>query len=186
MGRVGLLALQGAFAAHGEMLRSLGADTVEIRSPDALGDVGGLVIPGGESTTLLKLMEAYGFEEPIRRFIAEGRPVLATCMGVILLAKEVMNPPQRSLGLLDVTVARNAYGSQVESFEGIGEVNGGPFPMVFIRAPRITRAAGEVEVLGAFEGEPVLVAQGNILGATFHPELTDNPAVHAIFLEMMK
>lgn len=181
--RIGLLALQGAFAAHGEMLRSLGAETEEVRRADNLDRFDGLVIPGGESTTLLLLMEDYGFEEPIRRFVRSGRGLLATCMGVILLAKHVVNPPQRSLGLLDISVARNAYGRQVESFEGEGLVKGEAFPMIFIRAPRIMEATPDVEVLGTIEDEPVLVRQGSLFAATFHPELSDNPAVHQLFLD---
>ncbi len=183
MPRIGLLALQGAFAAHGEILRSLGAETEEVRNVDDLDRLDGLVIPGGESTTLLLLMEEYGFEEPIRRFARSGRGLLATCMGVILLARQVVNPPQHSLGLLDISVARNAYGRQVESFEGEGLVQGEPFPMIFIRAPRILEATSDVDVLGTIDGEPVLVRQGAVFGATFHPELSGRPAVHQLFLD---
>jgi 5'-phosphate synthase pdxT subunit len=179
---IALLALQGAFHAHGEVLRSLGAETREVRLPAELEGTDGLVLPGGESTTLLRLIDEYGFEEPIRRFVAEGKPVLATCMGLILLARKVTNPAQRSLGLLDVTVERNAYGRQVDSFEATGEVFGRPFPMVFIRAPRIVEVGKDVEVVGTLHDEPVLVRQGNILATTFHPELSGEVAVHGEFL----
>lgn len=181
-----MLALQGAFHAHGEVLRSLGAETVEVRLPDQLGEVDRLVIPGGESTTLVRLVDEYRFEEPLRAFAVAGKPILATCMGVILLAREVTGPAQRSLGLLDVTVERNAYGRQVDSFEATGTFRGEPFPMVFIRAPRITSAGKSVETLGSRNGEPVIVRQKNILAATFHPELSGDPAVHRFFLEMVR
>jgi len=182
---VGLLALQGAFAAHGEMLRRLGAETVEVRKPDQANGVDGLVIPGGESTTLLRLMREYAFDETIRLFASSERPVLATCMGLILLARKVTGPEQESLGLLDVSVERNAYGRQVDSFEATGDVAGRPFPMIFIRAPRILAMGKNVEVIGSLNGEPVLVREKNILAATFHPELSGDPAVHGIFLDMI-
>ncbi len=183
--RIGLLALQGAFHAHGEVLRSLGAGTTEVRLPDQLGDVDGLVIPGGESTTLIRLIDEYRFEEPLRAFAAAGKPILATCMGMILIAREVTGPAQRSLGLLDVTVERNAYGRQVDSFEATGTFRGEPLDMVFIRAPRITSVGDSVETLGSRNGEPVIVRQKNILAATFHPELSGDPAVHRFFLEVI-
>ncbi|MFH1277270.1 MAG: pyridoxal 5'-phosphate synthase glutaminase subunit PdxT [Candidatus Eisenbacteria bacterium] len=183
--KIGLLALQGAFHAHGEVLRRLGAEVVEVRLPEELDGVEGLVIPGGESTTLLHLFEDYRFEEPLRKFVADGGYVFGTCMGMILLAKEVTGPAQRSLGLLDVSVERNAYGRQVDSFEAEGNIRGEPFPMVFIRAPRITRAGAGVEVIGTWNGDPVFVRQGKILAATFHPELTGDPAVHRLFLDLL-
>lgn len=179
---VGLLALQGAFHAHGEVLGRLGAAPREVRLPGELEGAEGLVLPGGESTTLLRLIDEYGFAEPLARFAASGKPILATCMGLILLAREVVNPAQRSLGLIDVRVERNAYGRQVDSFEAEGEVFGRPFPMVFIRAPRILEIGSGVEVLGRLRGEPVLIRQGSIFAATFHPELSGDPAVHREFL----
>jgi len=182
---IGLLALQGAFHAHGEVLARLGAEIREVRLPRELNGAEGLVLPGGESTTLLRLIEEYGFDKTIPLFASEGKPILATCMGLILLAREVTNPAQRSLGLLDVAVERNAYGRQVDSFEAEGEVLGRPFPMVFIRAPRILDVGKNVEVLGTLRGEPVLVRQRNILAAAFHPELTMDPAVHEIFLSLL-
>ncbi len=181
---IGLLALQGAFDAHGRALRAIGAETVEVRLPDTLNGVDGLVIPGGESTTLLLLLKEYGFDRAIRDFVDSGRPVLATCMGVILLARSVTGPEQESLGLLNVGVARNAYGRQVESFESEGLVDGRPFPMVFIRAPRITEVGDDVEVIGSCNDEPVMVRQGNILGATFHPELSGDCRVHEMLVTM--
>jgi 5'-phosphate synthase pdxT subunit len=182
---IGLLALQGAFHAHGEVLVRLGAAPREVRLPGDLNGAEGLVLPGGESTALLRLIEEYGFEETIPRFAAEGKPILATCMGLILLAREVRNPAQKSLGLLDVAVERNAYGRQVDSFEAEGEVLGRPFPMVFIRAPRILDVGKNVEVLGTWNGDPVLVRQRNILAATFHPELSGDDAVHGMFLDVL-
>lgn len=184
--RVGLLALQGAFRAHGEMLKGLGAEVAEVRLPGELEGLDGLVIPGGESTTLLHLFEEDRFEGPLREFVGGGGRIFGTCMGMILLAKEVTGPAQRSFGLLDVSVERNAYGRQVDSFEAEGEVGGKPFPMVFIRAPRITRLGDGVEVLGRWNGDPVLVRQGNILAATFHPELSGDPAVHERFLGLLQ
>ncbi|MFH1681194.1 MAG: pyridoxal 5'-phosphate synthase glutaminase subunit PdxT [Candidatus Eisenbacteria bacterium] len=183
---IGLLALQGAFHAHAEALVRLGAAPREVRLPGELNGADGLVLPGGESTTLLRLIGEYGFEETISRFAAQGKPILATCMGLILLAREVTNPRQKSLGLLDVVVERNSYGRQVDSFEAEGEVLGRPFPMVFIRAPRILDIGKNVEVLGTCKSEPVLVRQGKILAATFHPELTGDPAVHEIFLGLLE
>ncbi|NNE07540.1 MAG: pyridoxal 5'-phosphate synthase glutaminase subunit PdxT [Gemmatimonadetes bacterium] len=184
--RVGLLALQGAFDAHGRLLRTLGAETTEVRLPAQLDDIDALVLPGGESTTLLKLIDAFAFEEPLRAFVQSGRPVLATCMGVILLAENVTNPPQRSFGLLPVDVERNSYGRQVESFEARSSFAGETFDLVFIRAPRITRTGPGVETLLEHGGDPVLVRHGNILAATFHPELGECTAIHRLFLEMAK
>jgi 5'-phosphate synthase pdxT subunit len=182
---IGLLALQGAFHAHGEVLEGLGAEPREVRLPEELEGALGLVLPGGESTTLLRLIDEYAFARPIARFAEDGKPILATCMGLILLARAVTNPAQRSLGLLDVAVERNAYGRQVDSFEAEGEVLGRPFPMVFIRAPRIIEVGKEVEVIGRLHGEPVLVRQGNILAATFHPELSGDAGVHREFLQIL-
>ncbi|MBN1826468.1 MAG: pyridoxal 5'-phosphate synthase glutaminase subunit PdxT [Candidatus Eisenbacteria bacterium] len=184
--RIGLLALQGAFAAHGEVLRGLGAETVDVRLPEKLNGLDGLVLPGGESTTLIRLFDEYRFAEPLRAFARSGRPILATCMGLILLAREVHSPAQASLGLMDIAVERNAYGRQVDSFEAMGKVGDDPFRMIFIRAPRIHKIGPDVEVLGRLQSEPVLVRQGKILGATFHPELAGDPAVHRIFLELFQ
>lgn len=187
MTTVGVLALQGDFEAHAAMLAGLGAAVREVRRPAALDGLAGLVIPGGESTTLLKLLD----HEPewwprLAAFHRDGGVLFGTCAGLILLAREV-EPAQRSLGLLDVAVARNAYGRQVDSFETRGTWRDGrPLEMVFIRAPRILRLGTEVEVLAEHQGEAVLVEAGTVLAASFHPELTDDDAVHGRFLELAR
>ena len=179
---IAVLALQGDFAAHRRRLEEMGLASFEARKPDQVSDAAGLVIPGGESTTFWKFFESAPWEETIRAFAATGRPVLGTCAGAIVLAREVTNPAQKSLGLIDMTVERNAYGRQADSF--VGEVDapelGGTLPAVFIRAPRIRRVAPEVEVIATRESEPVLVAQGNVIAATFHPELTSDTTVHEL------
>jgi len=183
--RVGVLALQGDFALHAAALARSGATAVEVRKPAELDGLDGLVIPGGESTTLLKLMEEWGFVPAIEKFHAEGNPIFGTCAGLIVLAREVDNPRQFSLGLIDVGVERNAYGRQRESFEasGAASLGGPPVPleMVFIRAPRIRRVGPGVDVLATHGGEPVMARQGTVLVATFHPELTADAAVHRYF-----
>jgi 5'-phosphate synthase pdxT subunit len=173
------------------MLQRIGCPWTEVRKPDQLAGVAGLIIPGGESTTLLKLMAAWDFESALRDFHAAAKPIFGTCAGVILLASEVTNPVQHSLGLLDVSVERNSYGRQIDSFETHGSysANGSgaserPLEMVFIRAPRIVRVGPGVRVLARHDAEPVLVAAGPILGATFHPEMTDDPTVHQLFTTM--
>jgi len=179
---IAVLALQGGFAAHGRRLAEIGLESFEARRPEELDEAAGLVLPGGESTTLWKFFEGAPWEDAIRRFAESGRPVLGTCAGAIVLAREVTNPAQRGLGVLDVAVERNAYGRQVDSF--VGEVEapslGGELPAVFIRAPKIRRLGAGVEVLATREGEPVLVRQRNVLAATFHPELTDDTKVHEL------
>jgi pyridoxal 5'-phosphate synthase pdxT subunit len=175
--KVGVLAVQGNFREHAAMLRALGADVVEVRKPEQLDDVDGLVIPGGESTAIGRLVRLYGIEEALRRF---DRPVFGTCAGMILLDRE-------HLGLVDVEVERNAYGRQVASFEADLDLDGErPLRGVFIRAPRIERAGPDVEVLAELDGAPVLIRQGRYLLATFHPELTDDTRVHELFLEAVK
>jgi 5'-phosphate synthase pdxT subunit len=183
--RVGLLALQGDFAAHGEALRRVGARASEVRRPDELQEIDGLIVPGGESTTLLKLMQDRPWFERLRGFVADGGAVFGTCAGAILLAKDVQ-PAQPSLGLLDVTIRRNAYGSQVDSFETDLEIEGGEqsFRAVFIRAPQFRSIGEHVEVLARLNGEPVLVRQGKILAGTFHPELTNDDRLHREFVEL--
>ncbi|MDQ2981341.1 MAG: pyridoxal 5'-phosphate synthase glutaminase subunit PdxT [Actinomycetota bacterium] len=175
---IGVLAVQGNFREHAAMLRRLGAEAVEVRKPEQLEGLGGLVIPGGESTTIMRLMRLYGIEEPIRRF---QRPILGTCAGLIVLDHE-------HLGLIDVDVERNAYGRQVASFEADLELAGEDEPLrgVFIRAPRVERVGEDVEVLGKLDEEPVLLRQGRLLVATFHPELTDDPRVHELFLDAVR
>jgi len=183
--RVGSLALQGGFAAHGEALRRVGATTCEVRRPGQLDELDGLVIPGGESTTLLNLMQDAPWLDRLREFSAAGGAVFGTCAGAILLSREV-EPYQSSLGLLDASVRRNAFGTQVDSFEADLEIDGSERPLrgVFIRAPRFGAVGPEVEVLARLDGEPVLVRQGKILAATFHPELTDDDRLHRYFVEM--
>ena len=185
---IGVLALQGDFAAHAGALDRLGATVREVRRPAELGALDGLVIPGGESTALLILM-GDGFPPALRAFHAAGRPIYGTCAGLILLAHDVLNPRQPSLGLIDVTVERNGYGRQRESFETRveGRLDAGPasFPAVFIRAPRIRRVGPGVSVLARLEDEPILVREGSVLAGTFHPELTGDAAVHRYFLGMV-
>jgi 5'-phosphate synthase pdxT subunit len=190
--RIGVLALQGDFALHTKALARCGCDVevVEVRKPEQLEGLDGLIIPGGESTTLLKLMDAWGFVPALEKFHAGGHPIFGTCAGLILVAREVTNPAQFSLGLIDVGVERNAYGRQRESFETPGsvELDGRPVPieMVFIRAPRIRRMGPGVRALAHHSGEPVMARQGTVLVATFHPELTDDPAVHGYFCRMVE
>jgi len=176
--RIGVLAVQGNFREHAAMLRRLGADPVEVRKPEQLAGLDGLVIPGGESTTFMRLMRLYGLEEAVQSF---ERPVLGTCAGLIVLDRQ-------HLGLLDVDVARNAYGRQVASFEADLDLAGDDVPLrgVFIRAPRVARTGEGVEVLAELDGEPVLLRQGRFLVATFHPELTDDTRVHEMFLHLVR
>jgi 5'-phosphate synthase pdxT subunit len=176
--RIGVLAVQGNFREHAAVLRRLGADVIEVRKPEQLAGLDGLVIPGGESTAIGRLVRIYGLEEALRRF--EG-PVLGTCAGMILLSRDGL------LGRMDVGVRRNAYGRQVASFEADLDLSGGePLRGVFIRAPRVEDVGPEVEVLAELDGEPVLLREGRFLVASFHPELTDDTRVHERFLEMVR
>ncbi|HXT25994.1 MAG TPA: pyridoxal 5'-phosphate synthase glutaminase subunit PdxT [Candidatus Eisenbacteria bacterium] len=186
--RIGILAVQGDFAAHAKMLRSLGAETIEVRTLADLDGCGGLVLPGGESTTQLQFLQEEGLFEAIKRFAANRQPVFGTCAGAILLASEVQHPAQESLGLLDMTVLRNAYGRQLASdvFFGTSKLKPGPMEMVFIRAPIIEKVGREVEVLAEQGGKAVLVQRGSVLASTFHPELTSDTAVHHHFLSLLK
>lgn len=185
---IGVLGLQGDFAAHGHALERLGVDWMIVKTPDQLAQIDGLIIPGGESTTLLNLMEQDGFIEGIPAFHADGGALFGTCAGLIVLATDVINPVQFSFGLIDVTVERNAYGRQRESFESDGELflNGKPvaLPMVFIRAPRIRELRPGVTLLARHGQEPVMARQGRVLVASFHPELTHDLRVHQYFVEM--
>jgi pyridoxal 5'-phosphate synthase pdxT subunit len=176
--RVGVLALQGAFREHAQMLRSLGADVLEVRLPEELEGLDGLVIPGGESTAIMRLARIYGLDEAIRRYRG---PILGTCAGMIVLDRD-------HLALADLEVDRNAYGRQVRSFEADVELAGDERPLhgVFIRAPRIRDLGSAVEVLGELGGEPVLVRDGRLLLASFHPELTDDARVHELFLDLVR
>lgn len=183
--RIGVLALQGDFARHCAALKRAGAEAREVRVPEDLNGLDGLVLPGGESTAMMKLMERTGMEEAIRAFYTGGGALFGTCAGLILLARSVTHPEQRSLGLLDATVERNAYGRQVDSFETdlSWTEDGGAIRGVFIRAPRIREVGPGVRVLAERDGEPVLVRNGRVLAATFHPELTEDTRVHRYFLE---
>jgi 5'-phosphate synthase pdxT subunit len=186
MARVGVLALQGDYELHERMLARIGCGSRQVRKATELAGLEALVIPGGESTTMLKFIEEEGLLEPLRRFHAEGAALYGTCAGVILLAKEVTSPSQASLGLMDVTVERNAYGRQVDSHmaeEPCPELGSAPIPMVFIRAPVIRRTGPDVRVLARHRGEPVLAREGRILASTFHPELSEDERVHRYFLE---
>jgi pyridoxal 5'-phosphate synthase pdxT subunit len=175
---IGVLALQGNFREHAAMLRRLGAEPVEVRKPEQLEGLDGLVVPGGESTTFLRLMRLYGLEEAIRSF---EQPIFGTCAGLIVLGRD-------HLGLVDVEVARNAYGRQVHSFEADLDLAGEGEPLrgVFIRAPRVMATGDDVEVLAELDGEPVLLRQGRFLVATFHPELTDDTRVHELFIDAVR
>jgi 5'-phosphate synthase pdxT subunit len=186
--RIGVLALQGDFALHAAALRRAAVEPVEVRKPGALDAVEGLILPGGESTTLLHLMAAWDFGPALRAFHASGRPLFGTCAGLIVLAREVQGPRQPSLGLIDIAVERNSYGRQRESFEAKTSVTLGgqadALRMVFIRAPRILRVGPGVRVLARHAGDPVLAREGSVLVATFHPELTEDLAVHRYFCRM--
>ena len=187
--QVGVLALQGDFDAHRKMLEDLpGIQAVLVRSPEDLESVDGLIIPGGESTTIGKLMDRHALMEPIRARAAAGLPVYGTCAGMILMAREIQGSDQLRLGILDVEVARNAFGRQVDSFEAevsIPEIGEGPVTGVFIRAPYVTHSGKGVVELGKFEGKTVAVRQGNLLASAFHPELTDDSRLHEYFLRIL-
>jgi pyridoxal 5'-phosphate synthase pdxT subunit len=176
--KIGVLAVQGNFREHAATLRRLGAEVVEIRKPEELAGLDGLVVPGGESTTFMRLMRLYGLDEAIREF---DRPILGTCAGMIVLDRD-------HLGLVDLAVDRNAYGRQVASFEADLELAGDDEPLrgVFIRAPRVRSAGDDVEVLAERDGEPVLLRDGRILVASFHPELTEDTRVHELFLNAVE
>ena len=185
--KIGVLALQGDFAAHQKALQRAGAEAVSIRTAAQLEDVDGLVIPGGESSTMLKLLENENMLEPLREF-GRNKPILGTCAGAILMAKEVTNPVQQSLGMMDIDVERNAYGRQLDSHIARLQPEGSDAEMeaVFIRAPIIRRVGQRAHVLAQHGGDPVLVEEGKHLAATFHPELTDDPRVHRMFLEKVE
>lgn len=183
--RVGILAIQGDVDAHAAALARLGAEVVRVRRKEDLAGLDALILPGGESTTISKGLERLGLYEPLEAFARAGHPILGTCAGAVLLAKEVENHPVRSLGLLDVVALRNAYGTQIDSFAAQAESEDYVgLECVFIRAPRLRRPGPEVEVLARLDGWPVWVRQDAILATTFHPELTDDPRVHRMLLEM--
>jgi len=184
---IGILALQGAYQAHAQTLQKLGITPRLVRLPADLEGLDGLIMPGGESTTMLKFLEQRGFFDVLKDFV-HTTPTFGTCAGVILLATDVTNPTQKSLGALDVTVERNSYGRQIDStiLHAESKLPGGPLEMVFIRAPRITRTGKEVETLATRENDPVLVREGHLLAATFHPELGPDPRVHQLFLNLVR
>jgi 5'-phosphate synthase pdxT subunit len=192
MKKVGVLSLQGDFAAHGDALARAGAEPVYVRDPEQLAGIDGLVIPGGESTTMLKLLRFEGWMDKLAEF-GRVKPIFGTCAGAILLAKDVSNPTQESLGLMDIGVERNAYGRQVDS--RVTSLNPEPdfarrtapgkLEAVFIRAPIIRRVGNGARVLASYAGDPVLVEQGRHLAATFHPELTRDARVHELFLDKL-
>ena len=210
MHRIGILALQGGFGAHARALEDLGHQAVEVRVAEDLSGLDGLILPGGESTAQLRLIERNRLRGPLGKLVESGRPVLATCAGLILAARHVTSPEQPSFGWIDATVSRNAWGRQVDSFEATADelpqfhapagtfasppqlarlplervvgLDRGRLPLVFIRAPRIVQIGPAVEVLASLQGEPIFIRQGNVFGATFHPELTPDRRVHrAIF-----
>jgi 5'-phosphate synthase pdxT subunit len=187
MTKVGVLALQGAFREHREVLDALGVEAVEVRTPAQLGALDALILPGGESTTMSKLLDTSGVRAPLIDLLTDGFPVLGTCAGMILLAREVVDgrPDQESFGVVDIAVRRNAYGRQRDSFEAdlaVDGLRGGPFPGVFIRAPRIEAVGEGVEVLATHEDVAVLARQGAVWVASFHPELSNDLRLHELFL----
>lgn len=186
---IGILALQGDFQKHADHVRSLDAEALLVRRPEDLEGIDGLIIPGGESTTIGKLLVAFKLVDPLQERLASGLPLFGTCAGLILMAREIDGYDQFRLGTLDVTVTRNAYGRQIESFEAeipVEEPLHSPVRGVFIRAPRIIRLGDGVEVLATYEGDPVMVQQKNLLAASFHPELTENREIHRYFIGMIQ
>jgi 5'-phosphate synthase pdxT subunit len=185
--KIGVLSLQGAFRRHAEVLHELGAEPVDVRTPESLAGVDALIIPGGESTTMSFLLDSAELREPLRARLAAGLPALGTCAGMIMLATEVLDgrPDQESLGVVDITVRRNAFGRQRESFEAdldIAGMGGGPFPAVFIRAPYVERVGEGVAVEASVGSHPVLCRAGAITVCSFHPELSNDLRLHQRFL----
>jgi len=186
---IGVLALQGAFAEHLRVVRQCGWEAVEVRKPEQLAAIEGLIIPGGESTTIGILLDKFGLIEPLERRVAAGMPIFGTCAGLILLAREIVGSRQVRLGWMDITVRRNWYGRQVDSFEADLEIpclGGEPFRGVFIRAPLIEAVGPAVSVLAEHEGHPVLARQGRLLVSSFHPELTADSRIHEYFVGMIE
>ena len=181
--KIGVLALQGDFDAHRKRLEELGAGVVHVKKPEQLDEIDGLIIPGGESSTFLKLLGEAGFEK-LKQFV-RLKPTFGTCAGAILLANEVENPPQAGLGALDIRIRRNAYGRQLDSSIREGKFDNTPIEMVFIRAPKIERVGPAVEILATEGEDPVVVRQGKVMAATFHPELSGDTRVHRTFLDLV-
>ncbi len=184
--KIGILAVQGDFAAHAAMLAGMGIESVEVRTATDLESCDGLILPGGESTTQLQFLQEEGLYDAIKKFAAEDKAIFGTCAGAILLATEVKNPRQESLGLLDMTVLRNGYGRQVHSdvVSGPSTLKSAPMEMVFIRGPIFERIGPGIEVLAEYAGKPALVQKAHILAAAFHPELTNDTTVHQRFLKL--
>ncbi|MDE0642504.1 pyridoxal 5'-phosphate synthase glutaminase subunit PdxT [Bacillus sp. CNPSo 3703] len=185
---IGVLGLQGAVREHIQSIEACGAAGKIIKQVEELEIVDGLIIPGGESTTMRRLMDTYQFIEPIKAFAAQGKPIFGTCAGLIMLAKHIEDREDAHLGLLNVSVARNSFGRQVDSFEADVEVKGldAPFTGVFIRAPHIISADESVEVMAEYDGRIVMAKENNILGCSFHPELTDDHRLTQLFVEMVE
>lgn len=187
---LGILGLQGDFYAHKKMGEKLGIETIIVRSPEDFEKIDGLIIPGGESTTITKLLSRYNLIKSLKKFHKEGKPIFGTCAGMILLAKKIDNhPDQFSFGFIDISVKRNAYGRQIESFEedvSIPIIGKNPFRTVFIRAPKISRMGKSVESLAKHNSDHILAREGNILVGSFHPELTEDVRIYEYFLEMVK
>ncbi len=187
--RIGVLALQGAFIEHEKSLRSLGCETVQVRKREQLENIDGLIIPGGESTTIGKLMNDFDIADPIKALAEQGMPVFGTCAGLIVLARDIVNSTQPRLGLMNITARRNAFGRQVDSFETDLQIEGlgpEPFRAVFIRAPYIEEVGDGVEVLATVDGKIVFAREKNFMAAAFHPELTDDTRVHRLFINFCK
>ncbi len=183
--KIGVLALQGSVKEHLAMLKECRVEPVSVKLPRDLKEINGLIIPGGESTTLGKLMRRYGLDKEIKRRYKEGMPIYGTCAGAILLAKNIVDSKQPKLGLMDISVKRNDYGRQVDSFEAEVDIFDEPFRGIFIRAPVISALHDGCKILGKFEDKPIMVEQKNLLVSTFHPELTDDLRIHKYFIEMV-
>lgn len=186
--KIGVLALQGDFIEHIRMLQKVGVTAVEVRKASQLAELDGLIIPGGESTTIRKLIDLYGFEPELRSFVDRGSALWGTCAGMIVIARELTDPYPKPLGLMDIRVSRNWFGRQVDSFEDEFEfkgIDGGPFLAVFIRAPVVESVGDGVEIVAALpDGKPIAVRSGNMFATAFHPELTDDSRVHELFVKM--
>jgi len=186
---IGILALQGDYHKHAQKLEGIGASVLFVREPKDLNGISGILLPGGESTTMGKLLVNYNLLDPLKKRIEEGLPVFATCAGTILLAKDIVNSDQPRLGVLDISIKRNAYGRQIESFEAYIPVT---IPQthevecIFIRAPQIKRIGGSIEVLAEYENLPILIKSGNIIAATFHPELSEDTSIQRYFMDICK
>lgn len=187
--KIGILGFQGAITEHRQHIEKLGHEAVIVRYPEELANIQGIILPGGESTTIGKLLVRTGMMEPLRKKIEQGLPVWGTCAGMILLAKELVNDPVIHLAVMDIAVRRNAYGTQIDSFDtevSIPEIGATPLPLVFIRAPYIERTGQVVRVLCRIDGHVVAAKEGNMLATSFHPELTDNSSFHEYFISMCK